>query len=276
MRAPESPSAVRVATSVLLVLGATGAVARVLLAYAAGLARSLVAPGPASGAEALTLVAVLVALLLTGWLGLGVLVGLVAHLPGAAGRAARTAGDRWTPGLARWCAAAALGVTLGGGAAHAAPPAPASSTAPAVAGPAVAGPAVAGPAVAGGAAVAGPAVANPVAAVAACDPALPPGPGWTPTRPTPAPDGVLTPGRRPAGSTNGVGEGAEAGAEVVVRRGDTLWAIARERLGAGASDVEVAREWPRWYAANRDVIGDDPDLVLPGTRLRVPAAGATR
>jgi hypothetical protein len=34
----------------------------------------------------------------------------------------------------------------------------------------------------------------------------------------------------------------------------------------------VARTWPRWYAANRDAIGPDPDLLRPGTVLHPPAA----
>jgi nucleoid-associated protein YgaU len=33
----------------------------------------------------------------------------------------------------------------------------------------------------------------------------------------------------------------------------------------------VAASWPRWYAANRRVIGADPDLILPGQILRPPA-----
>lgn len=57
---------------------------------------------------------------------------------------------------------------------------------------------------------------------------------------------------------------------VVVRPGDTLWDIARRHLPAGASDASIARAWPRWYAANRAVIGSDPDLLLPGQRLRSP------
>lgn len=58
--------------------------------------------------------------------------------------------------------------------------------------------------------------------------------------------------------------------EVVVRRGDTLWEIAARHLGRGAADSEVAVEWPRWWRANRVVIGSDPDLILPGMRLRPP------
>ena len=39
---------------------------------------------------------------------------------------------------------------------------------------------------------------------------------------------------------------------------------------------DVAEAWPRWYALNREVVGDDPDHILPGQRLVVPAAGADR
>lgn len=48
----------------------------------------------------------------------------------------------------------------------------------------------------------------------------------------------------------------------VVRRGDTLSAIAQ---GAG-----VKGGWPALYRANVKVVGDDPDLIKPGQRLRVP------
>jgi hypothetical protein len=57
---------------------------------------------------------------------------------------------------------------------------------------------------------------------------------------------------------------------VVVQRGDTLWDIARRHLPRGASTADVATSWPRWYAANRAVIGGDPGLLRPGQRLRVP------
>ena len=65
-------------------------------------------------------------------------------------------------------------------------------------------------------------------------------------------------------------------AEVVVHRGDTLWDIAARHLGDQATDQDVAEAWPRWYAANRDVIGDDPDLLHPGQRLVVPAQAGAR
>ncbi len=65
---------------------------------------------------------------------------------------------------------------------------------------------------------------------------------------------------------------------VVVRRGDCLWTLAARHLGPGASPARVAAQWPRWWQANRARIGADPDLLLPGTRLRVPSptAGGSR
>lgn len=62
---------------------------------------------------------------------------------------------------------------------------------------------------------------------------------------------------------------------VVVRRGDTLWAIVARALGPRATDAQVAAQWPRWYAANRAAIGPDPDLIQPGTTLHAPQV-ATR
>jgi hypothetical protein len=55
-----------------------------------------------------------------------------------------------------------------------------------------------------------------------------------------------------------------------VRRGDCLWHIAERHLGPGATSAEITAEWHRWYHANRDVIGDDPDLILVGQVFRVP------
>jgi nucleoid-associated protein YgaU len=64
------------------------------------------------------------------------------------------------------------------------------------------------------------------------------------------------------------GEGIDA--IYVVRRGDALWDVAARHLGPQASDREIAREWPRWYAANRAVIGSDPNLIRPGEVLTPP------
>ena len=113
-----------------------------------------------------------------------------------------------------------------------------------------------------------PSAAGRVAAADAGVPDRPAAPaGWTPDRPAPArrvavqaPTHLVAGRPRPAPV-----------AEVVVRRGDTLWGLAARRLGPDASAAEVAAEWPRWYAANRRVIGPDPDLLRPGQRLVPPS-----
>ncbi|MCA0329845.1 MAG: LysM peptidoglycan-binding domain-containing protein [Actinobacteria bacterium] len=62
----------------------------------------------------------------------------------------------------------------------------------------------------------------------------------------------------------------------VVRPGECLWSIAADRLGPQASDDEIAAEWPRWYRANRALIGPDPGLLLVGQRLRAPHPTTSR
>jgi hypothetical protein len=58
--------------------------------------------------------------------------------------------------------------------------------------------------------------------------------------------------------------------QVVVRPGDSLWALAAAELGPGAGDAAVDARWPQWYAANAAVIGPDPDRLTPGQVLRTP------
>jgi hypothetical protein len=58
--------------------------------------------------------------------------------------------------------------------------------------------------------------------------------------------------------------------EVVVRAGDTLWALAERSLPAAAGTGAVTARWHRIYALNRYQIGPDPDLIQPGQRLRLP------
>lgn len=89
-----------------------------------------------------------------------------------------------------------------------------------------------------------------------------------PTRPQHDLTGLQLPDR-PVGS---VPAPRVAPATVVVRPGDTLWAIAAQSLPPGATAAEIARACVRWHAANRNVIGDDPDLIFPTQRL-VPPIG---
>lgn len=91
-----------------------------------------------------------------------------------------------------------------------------------------------------------------------------PAPGWTPTPVRDLPPVSLTAPRS-----------ADADQEtrsVTVRRGDTLWDLAAAHLSADATDDEIADECQRWFQANRSVIGPDPDLILPGQLLQVPAS----
>ena len=105
----------------------------------------------------------------------------------------------------------------------------------------------------------------------AADPQPPPSlpPGWTPDRPAApprraAPTGALSLVTTTPHRARAVSE------EVVVRRGDSLWDIAARHLGPDASAADIAAEWPRWYVANRSLVGPDPDLIRPGQRLRPP------
>lgn len=97
-------------------------------------------------------------------------------------------------------------------------------------------------------------------------------PGWQPARP---PDPVATTSAADLGPlATPPRPRAVAEEAVVVRRGDTLWDIAARALPAGATDAEIAAEWPRWYDANSSVIGADPDHIVPGQRLVPPGAGS--
>jgi LysM domain len=59
-----------------------------------------------------------------------------------------------------------------------------------------------------------------------------------------------------------------------VRPGDSLWLIARDMLRPAAPDSAVCREVDALYAANRRVVGPDPDLIFPGTELKQPGGTA--
>lgn len=63
---------------------------------------------------------------------------------------------------------------------------------------------------------------------------------------------------------------------VVVSPGDTLWSLAAEDLPPGAPAAAVDAHWRAIHAANRRVVGDDPDLIRPGQRLRLPPAPSAR
>lgn len=98
--------------------------------------------------------------------------------------------------------------------------------------------------------------------------------GWVVTEP-PAPAEASTPlvAATPAAAPLTAATPSNEERDHVVRPGDTLWGIAAadlQRTGSGTSTWQVAEHWPRWYAENRDLIGADPNLIIPGTILRAP------
>lgn len=269
---------------------------------------ALEAPSPLTAGrldDALWSLMVWVGAILAGWLGLGsvLLVGTI--VPGALGTACERLEHWLTPRLLRQAVSLALGtavatLALPAGAANGAvitrladggPSTPGPATSPAASASPAAAPAPAlrstgkapdpafsptgAPDSAGGPLSPTPARegANPTTQVTSSErqhAPVAPTPGW---RPSPPVRIVATDGTRllaPAPRTTA------PDTAITVIRGDTLWHIAARHLGPGATDAEIALEWPRWYAANRDVIGADADHLVPGQQLRQPATGARR
>lgn len=203
----------------------------------------------------------------------GAAAGLAAAAVGSASRAGaalQAVADATTPLLLRRLVAAAVGAAVLGGTAGPAVaaerPAAAASASSSVATPAAPASSASGPATD----LAWPSAALPRAAARPSSP-----PAGSPTSspvtspapvPTSAPVDPPAPDRAPQ-APRGT---APAGAEVVVQRGDSLWSIAARHLPPGSSRAAVAASWPRWYAANRAVIGADPDVLRPGQRLVAP------
>jgi hypothetical protein len=182
-----------------------------------------------------------------GWLALGLIAALAIELPGCVGRAANATARILLPGALYRVVAGAVGfgILL----------APVAATADA----GVVARTGAGPAVAS--VTPTPPPTPPPALPAPTWPGPPPAPG--PALPAPTlPDGAQ-PAVRPAAS-------------VIVRPGDSLWRIAAVHLGERASAARIAAAWPQWYAANRTLIGADPDLIAPGQHLQAPASDAAR
>ncbi len=57
-----------------------------------------------------------------------------------------------------------------------------------------------------------------------------------------------------------------------VAPGDCLWTLARRHLPASATDAALADWVAEAHRLNAAVIGPDPDLLRPGTRLVLPAS----
>ena len=190
-----------------------------------------------AGADALVLAAAgLLAWVVWAWGALGLALTAASALPGALGGAARLATQVVLPAGARRGAALVLGLGLGVAA-------PLTGVAVTVMAP--------------------PAAAAPAATAAPADAV----PDW-PDRA--APVGAPAPAQVPDWPAD-LALPATDGTHVVVR-GDCLWHIASSwlttRAGGPPTDVEVAQAVQAWWAANADVIGPDPDLLLPGQVLR--------
>jgi nucleoid-associated protein YgaU len=108
-------------------------------------------------------------------------------------------------------------------------------------------------------------------------PAAMPAVGW-PTDPgpdAPATSAPATPAApRPPAIERGASSSPLSG-QVTVQPGDSLWSIAARRLGARPPASRIQQEWPRWYTTNRQLIGTDPALIRPGTRLLAPQPAST-
>lgn len=275
----------------------TGSIAAVLvLRLLLGLAAAswpLAGPGgPASVDEILTGIIAWAGCFLAAWLCLGSLATVLAASPGAVGTMCGQVAEQITPTLVRKGISVLIGTSLGTvvlptGSAGGRVLLRADTQVNQVAAPVTPGPGF-------------------TAAASSTSPTVPPDPGFAATtsspgldrdpnhhpdtqashsaRPAPAPD----PRWRPAGPGASVDAESSrllappprvtsAGIEAMtVRRGDSLWSIAARNLGSDATDAEIARAWPQWYAVNRDVIGANPDLIIPGQQLRPPTEGPAR
>jgi hypothetical protein len=260
-RAMAGMAAMALAGASLVLAAAGGAI---FLSTARDAWAAIDAAGPAGPADGMLLVAGLGGTLLSLWLGLGMALSALSTLPGELGQLCRGLANLVAPAALRNVVAFVLGTTL---------------TAALVPGTAVAGigphtlrpPVVAATKHAGsssreldGLTLAGPGASvrltpsnrsvasgavtkngydvNHVADAA-------PSPSWSP----------------PRAERHGAGR-------VVVLRGDTLWSIAQNHLGPAARAADIDAEWRRWFAANRDVIGDDANLILAGQQLRAPSS----
>jgi hypothetical protein len=251
---PRGVAAVALASSSLVASAASGSL---FLSTVRDAWTAIAAAGPAGPADGILLMAGLGGALLSLWLGLGMTLSALSALPGALGHLCRRLAVRIAPVAVRKIVAFVLGTTLTAalipgtalaGNSHESGRAAVVAAASYDVGAVRAVGAVDG--AFNGVAVAAPDasfrfVGDPPHVMKTMDAAPPP--EWSMDRRESSHEGV------------------------VVLRGDTLWSIAARHLGPGATAAEITAEWHRWLAANRDVIGADPNLILPGQELLPPA-----
>lgn len=249
---PRHVAAVALASSSLV---ATAALGSIFLGTARDAWTAIAAAGPAGPADGILLMAGLGGALLSLWLGLGMTLSALSALPGALGHLCRRLAARIAPLVVRKVVAFVLGTTLSAALIPGTAVADSShesgrATVVAASSYEVRAVGAVG-AVFNGVAIAAPdasfrLVSDPPHVMKAMDAAPPP--EWSMDRHESPQEGV------------------------VVLRGDTLWSIAARHLGPGANAAEITAEWHRWLSTNRDVIGADPNLILPGQELLPPAS----
>jgi hypothetical protein len=73
------------------------------------------------------------------------------------------------------------------------------------------------------------------------------------------------------GASNSGGPASGGASAVTVQSGDSLWLVAEQQLGAGASVADVAAYVNELWDLNADAIGTgDPNLIMPGQTLQLP------
>ena len=294
METYSASSLLRSATAAAAAVGLSAAGLWTFWLAGAGSLTAVRASGPDAAEDLLVLGAAGVGAVLLAWLGLGVTLSALSAAPGGVGRLATVAAEHVAPAAVRRFTAAVLGAAIATAATPAAHadspfPAPPLTTTTKQRAPA--------PDPAFGITVRAPVVdavpdpgttTGPVATVP--DPGFgagirtapattsAPGPSATTTTapaPTPAEETRTPPALGPLGPAPHTPSPSSGARRVTVVRGDSLWAIAARHLGPQATRQQVAHEWPRWYAANREVIGPNPNLIRVGQVLTAPNSGAS-
>ena len=263
-------AAVALAAVSLVVAAAVGSI---FLSTSSDAWTVIAAPGPASPADGILIVVALGGALLSLWVGLGTALSALSALPGALGQASTLLAARIAPTAVRKVVAFVLGTALSAAlvpgtavalTGHQAPRAAVVASAQYAAG--ALGSAVDSAPNASFSLVSDAVhVSDTIHAIHATNTIQArnetdraPAPSWSPER------------SRPSANSGG------RVVERVVHRGDSLWSIAARHLGPEATTSQIDAEWHRWFAANRLVIGNDPNAIRPGQVLSSPTSATAQ